>query len=185
MRAVVVIAVPLLLLAGYAQASDWALDPAKSHLGFSGSASGASFKGQFKKFSAHISFDPAKPEAGHAEVLVDMASAATGDPETDSTLPGSDWFDVPQFPEARFEAKSFRAKGGDLYDALGTLTIRNISHDLVLPFRLTISGDTAHAKGEVSLKRTSFGVGQGTGGDTVSLAIAVDVDVTAKRVPGT
>jgi polyisoprenoid-binding protein YceI len=174
-----------LLLAGQAHASEWAVDVAKSRLGFTGSGSGSTFQGRFKKFTAHITFDPAKPEAGHADVVVDMASAFTGDPETDSTLPESDWFDVKRFAQARFEAKTFRPKGGNNYEAVGALTIRNISHDLVLPFQLTITGDTAHATGKTTIVRSNFGVGQGTAGDTVALDVGVDVDVTATRVPGT
>ena len=175
----------LLLLAGHAHASEWAVDTAKSRLGFTCIGSGVTFTGQFKKFSAHIIFDPAKPEAGHAEVLVDMASAFTGDPETDSTLLESDWFDVKHFAQARFEAKTFRPKAGDNYEAVGVLTIRNMSHDLVLPFQLSITGDTAHATGKTTIVRSSFGIGQGTGNDTVALDVGVDVDVTATRVPGT
>ncbi len=174
------------LAAGPALASDWTVDPAKSRLGFSGVQVGAPFEGRFTRWEAHIAFDSAKPEAGHATVLIDMASARTGDTQRDEALPQSDWFDSSQFPQARFEAKSFRAKGGDAYEAVGTLTIRGISHDAVLPFTLTISGDTAHAQGRMQLVRTGFGVGQGAwnSGQWVALDVGVDMDLTAKRAPG-
>lgn len=173
-----------LLAAGPALASDWAVDQAKSRLGFSGVQVGVPFQGRFARWEAHVAFDPAKPEAGHATVLIDTASARTGDTQRDEALPQADWLDSSRFPQARFEATSFRAKGGDAYEAVGTLTIRGISHDAVLPFTLTVAGDTAHAKGRLQLVRTVFGVGQGAwaSGQWVALDVGVDVDLTATRV---
>jgi polyisoprenoid-binding protein YceI len=175
-----------LFAAGPALASDWAVDQGKSRLGFSGVQVGAPFQGRFARWEAHITFDPAKPGAGHATVLIDTASARTGDTQRDEALPQADWFDSSHFPQARFEATSFRAKGGDAFEAVGTLSIRGLSHDAVLPFTLTVAGDTAHAQGRLQLVRTQFGVGQGAwaSGQWVALDVGVDVDLTATRVPG-
>jgi polyisoprenoid-binding protein YceI len=176
-----------LLAASPAFAADWNVDTSRSQLTFSGVQSGAPFQGRFTRFEAHITFDPAKPEAGHATVLIDMASATTGNTLRDTALPQPDWFDTKSFPQARFEATSFRAKGDDAYDAIGTLTIRGISHAFVLPFSLLIDGNTAHVRGQTELTRTSYGVGQGSWstGQTVALAVEVNVDLVATRVPGT
>ena len=178
---------PALLDAGPALASDWTVDTAKSKLGFSGVQVGAPFQGRFTRWEAHVAFDPAKPETGHATVLIDVASARTGDTQRDEALPQGDWFDAGKFPQARFEATSFRAKGGDTYEAVGTLTIRGLSHDAVLPFTLAVAGDTAHVQGRMQLVRTVFGVGQGawSSGQWVALDVGVDVDLVATRVPGT
>src|ERR1700712_2972128 len=94
--------------AANAQASNWIVDPAKSHLGFSGTQTGAKFNGSFKHFNAQIAFDPAHPETGHALVTVDIASAVTGDTQRDEAIPGADWFGTKDFPKAVFEAKSFQ-----------------------------------------------------------------------------
>lgn len=175
-----------LFAAGPALAADWAVDQGKSRLGFSGVQVGAPFQGRFTRWEAHIAFDPAKPESGHATVLIDTASARTGDTQRDEALPQADWFDSSHFPQARFEARSFRARGGNAYDAVGTLTIRGISHGAVLPFTLDIKGDTARVQGRMQLVRTGFGVGQGSwsSGQWVALDVGVDVDLTATRVPG-
>ena len=182
---------PLLLaicLAGtpsLAAAADatWIVDPSKSRLGFSGTQTGTRFEGRFKHFEAQIHFDPSHPQSGQAHVVVDIASAATGDTQRDEAMPGADWFDAGKFPTAVFEAKSFQPKGGDQYAAPGTLTIRGVSHEVVLPFTLTIDGDTAHARGRLELVRTQFGIGQGpwASGQWVALAVGVDVDLTAIR----
>jgi cytochrome b561 len=172
-----------LLLARPVAAADWAVDPAKSSLGFTGALSGKSFDGKFKSWQAEISFDPANPAAGHAKVTIDMASAATGDRQRDSALPTSDWFDAKKTPQALFEATGFKSLGGNQYEAAGTLTIRGIKKDVTLPFTLDIAGDEAHAKGKLDIVRTDYGVGQGewTDGATVALGVSIGFDLVAKK----
>ncbi|WP_264785676.1 YceI family protein, partial [Gluconobacter cerinus] len=111
--------------------------------------------------------------------------AVTGDQQRDGALPGKDWFNVAGFPSAVFDAQSFRAMGGNSYEAVGTLTIRGISKPVTLPFTLDINGTTAHAKGHLDLVRSDFGVGQGpwASGQWVSLNVGVDMDITAQRKP--
>ncbi len=179
-------AVAIALLSGTAaSAATWTVDPAKSKITFSGTQTGEPFSGTFKTFKATIDFDPAKPEAAHALVTIDMASAKTGDQQRDEALPGADWFDVTTFPQATFEATGFKPKGGDAYEADGTLTIRRISKPVVLPFTLSISGNTAHAVGKAQVIRTAFGVGQGawTTADYVAFEVNVDVDLSATSQP--
>ncbi|MBS1029633.1 YceI family protein [Gluconobacter albidus] len=168
-----------------AMATDWTLDPAHSTLAFSGKQTGTPFSGHFGTFNGTISFDPTHPEAGHAHVTLAMASAVTGDQQRDGALPGKDWFNVAGFPSAVFDAQSFRATGGNAYEAVGTLTIRGISKPVTLPFTLDINGTTAHAKGHLDLVRSDFGVGQGpwASGQWVSLNVGVDMDITAQRKP--
>lgn len=174
-----------LFAAAPARAAEWALDPAASRLGFSGTQAGAPFTGRFRRFTAEIRFDPAAPEAGRVVVLVDLASAETGDAQRDGALPQPEWFDAKTNPQARFEATRFVARGGDAYEASGSLTIRGVRQDVALPFRLAVTGDTARATGRLDLVRTAFGVGQGpwASGQWVALEVGVDLDVTARRVP--
>jgi polyisoprenoid-binding protein YceI len=169
-----------------AQAADWTVDPAKSRIGFTGVQVGAPFKGRFTRYDAQISFDPQKPEAGKAVVLIDLTSAETGDKQRDEALPQADWFNTSKDKQARFEATRFVPKGGDAYDAVGTLTIRGMRKDVTLPFRLTVSGGTAHAVGHLDLVRTDYGVGQGSWANDsmVALQVGVDVDLTASAKSG-
>ena len=123
------------------------------------------------------------PEAGHAKVTIDLASARTGDTQRDTALPQPEWFDVATHPQASFTADHFVAKGDDAYEAPGKLTIRGAAKDVVLPFTLTISGDQAVAKGHLSLMRSDFGIGQGpwSSGQWVALEVGVDVDLVATK----
>lgn len=176
-------ALSFLSAAGPAFAASWTVDPNKSTLSFSGVQSGRAFDGHFTKWQADIDFDPANPAAGHALVAIDMGSAVTGDPQKDQSLPQSDWFNIRSFPKATFEAISFRAKGNGAYDAIGTLTIRGIKKDVVLPFTFDGVGKAGHAKGKLDLIRTDFGVGQGdwADGSMVGLTVSVGIDIEAAR----
>lgn len=180
-RVLPVMTVAGLLLSAPAFAADWTVASGNGTLGFSGTQTGKVFEGHFGKYDGTISFDPAHPESGHAKITIDMASATTGDSQRDGALPGHDWFDAKTFPAAVFEVKTFRAKGGNAYDADATLTIKGISKPVTLPLTIDISGSTLHARGHLQLVRSAFNVGVGpwTTGQWVALEVGVDVDVTA------
>jgi polyisoprenoid-binding protein YceI len=185
MRLSVILSVVLapLFLAGAAHATEWTVDPAASWLGFTGTMAGAAFEGRFSHWDARITFDPAQAEVGHAVVSIDTASAVTGDRQRDQALPQGDWFDAKAFPKAIFEAQSFRWKGANSYEAIGTLTIRNVKKDVVMPLTIEVSDDNLHAKGRLDLVRTDYGVGQGAWSSSqwVALEVAAAFDVTAVR----
>jgi len=174
-----------LLLAAPAWAADWTLDPAHSRLGFSATQVGSPFSGRFDRFQASITFDPAAPGSAHVVVLVDLASARSGDVQRDTALLQADWFDTQKAAQARFEATGFVPKGGNAFQAPGTLTLRGISRALTLAFTLDVSGSAAHAVGHAEMTRTDWGVGQGqwSSGDMVGLPVTVTFDITATRMP--
>jgi polyisoprenoid-binding protein YceI len=67
--------------------------------------------------------------------------------------------------------------------AIGDLTIRGKTMPVVIPFTLDIENKTAHMKGEVSLNRTNFGIGQGQWADesTVKHDVKVIIDLKAAQ----
>lgn len=166
-----------------AEAASWTIDPATSHLGFTGSENGSAFSGSFGKFSGTVVFDPASPSASHADVTIMTGSATTGDQQKDGALPDSDWFATDKFPQAHFVVTAFKPTGAGAYDAVGTLTIRGVTKPVTLPFTLAVTGDMAKAKGSVQLIRTDYGVGQGAWSTAqyVALQVSVSFDIIAKK----
>jgi polyisoprenoid-binding protein YceI len=173
----------LLLLPAAASASAWKVVAGKSWLGFKGEAGGSTFDGRFSRWDARIAFDPAQAEQGHATVSVDMASASTGDKEKDQALPQAAWFDASSFPKATLTVQSFRARGGNDYNAIGTLSLRSLSKPIDMPMTIAIDHDTLHATGHLDLVRTDYGVGASVGAQWVGLAVTAAFDVTAVRAP--
>ncbi|GBR03018.1 YceI family protein [Asaia siamensis] len=183
--------VPVLLLCGgiacqaTAQAASWQVEKDHSQLGFAGTQTGSAFKGVFTRYEPTIILDPAAPEKAHFELTIDLASAKTGDTQRDTALPGSDWFDIAHFPKAHFVSTSVRQISGDHYEAVGTLTLRDLSHPVTLDFTLHIDGSKAHAQGQAAFSRALFGVGQGpwASGQWVGLPVTVTFDFVADQAP--
>lgn len=170
--------------AAWASPATWTVDPAKSSLGFVVNVNGQAVSGKFKAFGALIAFDPADLAHSSAKITIDMTEAKTGDATLDAMLLKPDWFNVLDFPQTVFRTTAFTAKGGNAYEARGTLTMKGVAKEIVLPFTLTIKGKTATMKGESVLQRADFKVGQGKdfqSGVPVALSVKVVVNVTARR----
>lgn len=165
------------------KAYDWTVDPARSTLTISGQEGKSSFRGTVGQWQGAIFFDPKSLESSHISVTVDTGSIKTGDTGRDTLFPSAEWLASKAFPTATFESSQIVPLGGDAYQALGTLTIRGIRRSVVLPFTVDMEGETAHARGNLSLLRTDYGVGQGVLGAQpgISLELGVSFDLTATR----
>ena len=139
----------------------WIVDTAKSTLSFSGSQSGEAFSGTFERFDSEIVFDPTDLEHANVTVTIDMNSADAGDTERTDALPGKEWFYTRKFPVAKFEAIAFKHLSGDNYEAKGSLTIKDISQNIVLPFTLKIENGQADMQAELKVNRSDYKVGTG------------------------
>jgi polyisoprenoid-binding protein YceI len=165
-----------LALPGAAAATDYAVQPAASTLGFSNTFQGESFNGRFGQWTAAISYDAANLASSKFDVEVTLASVKTGDNDRDTALPGADFFDTAKFPKAHFVTTGFRQSGGKVI-ADGTLTLRGVTKpvSLEVTFKPQAGGATLDVAGTV--KRLDFGVGTGDYADTS--VIGGDVKVTA------
>jgi polyisoprenoid-binding protein YceI len=164
------------LVCGLALATaQWSMQPKQSTLTFVGTQAGAQFEGQFDKFTADIRFDPADLAGSRFDVSIDLASVNSRDSERDDTIRGPDLFAVKQFPQARYVAEKFTAKGGGKYAATGKLTLRNVTREVPLEFTFERKDQGAWLKGTAQLNRLDFGVGQGEWQDTEAVANRVQV----------
>jgi polyisoprenoid-binding protein YceI len=173
-----------------ADAPMWTVDSANSHIFFTGRQMGAPSKGEFKRFSASVNFDASDLAASAVDVTIDLTSADTGNRDIDEELKRPKWFDVQRFPNGRFVTTSFRSKGGNAYEAVARLTIRDVTKDIVLPFTLSVSADganpgqeVARASGELAISRVQFGIGQAEWSDTAIVAdeVRIRIEILARR----
>ena len=161
----------------------WTVDPAASSIEFSGQHTGNDFKGSFKSWTAQIAFDPADLKNSAVAVTIQTSSALTENQTYDGSLPSAEWLNFKAFPEATFQSKEITHLDGDKYEAKGTLTIKNISTDVTLPFTLKIDGETATMTGTLVVDRLAYDIGKAADpkGDWVSKDIAVAVSVKATK----
>ncbi len=158
----------LVSLALPAAAQDWKLDAGKSRIQFVIKQMNVPTEGSFRRFIAHASFDPAKPEAGRFRVDVDTASADTGSAEGDDEVRRPAWFDSKAHPWAIFSARNVRREADGRYTAIGDLDIKGQSRALAAPFTLTRQGNAWLAQGRFPLKRSTYGIGGGDWADVVA-----------------
>lgn len=161
----------------------WTVDTENSAVSFTGTQQNAAFTGSFGTFSAEILLDPADPSTGSINAQIDLSSADAGNDERNEALPTKDWFNIRQHPAATFVSDEIVSTGEGTYEATGTLTIKGVSHPVMLPFTLEIDGDKATAKGTLELVRTDYEVGTGAyaSGSWVGLPVTVTVEITARR----
>lgn len=184
MRSLVLSAIALAAFSSNAMAAppQWSLDTAKSTLGFHVVANGQPVDGTLP-FGAVIAFDATDLAHSSIKATIDVTSPKSGNSTRDAMLPLPAWFDAKQFPKAQFVSTSITSKGGDSYEAAGTLTLKGISKPVTLAFTLTITGNSAHATGEATLQRLDFKVGEGKdfAPPAAALDVKVTVDITASR----
>lgn len=184
---------PVILIAsgvfimGPVKAATWNVAPT-SQLLFHFTQTGMSIAGKFERFDARIEFDPDKPEDGRIDVSIDIASLDTQNAERDATLRSAELFDAEKFPQAQFSADKIRVTAPGLYEAVGTLTIRDITLPLVLPFTLQLEkdeggGGNASASGMVAISRRAFGLarGQWEATDIVADEVRIEIKLEAAQ----
>ncbi|NIY77768.1 YceI family protein [Thalassospira sp. HF15] len=163
---------------GVATAADsWVVNADESEIEFTGTQLGAEFEGEFESFNATIVFSPDDLAGSSVEVLIDIASANTQNADRDSQIVSPDWFNVAQWPTAKFATKSFSQIAPGKYEAVADLTIRDVTREVILPFDLEIEGNKAEAEGTVTINRTDFGVGQGQWSDTSQVGDPVNIKI--------
>jgi len=166
-----------------AKAWAWIVNEELSTLSFSGTQTGKEFSGVFEKFDANIVLDPENLLDAHIEIEVDLNSANTADRQRDAAIPGPDWFDVKNFPAAKFISNEINKQDDGSFNATGELSIRGVTKEVSLPFSLSINGEKALAEGSMSLIRSDFGIGQGefSTGQWVGLDVKIAYKIVADR----
>lgn len=147
----------------------------KSNVAFVYKQMNVSMEGNFKHFTAQISFDPALPASAKAEVDIDLASIDTGALDADEEVRGKLWFNTKVYPQAHFVSSAVKAVGANRFDVSGKLTIKGKTLDVTAPMSLHEEGVNAVFEGVFVIKRADFGIGEGVWADFGTVANDVRV----------
>jgi polyisoprenoid-binding protein YceI len=143
------------------QAKEWDVHYPSSRLWFEGTQNGKVFTGTFSVYQATIHFDPKHPETASVEVNVDLRSASTGDKERDKNLQAKDWFDTIGHPFAQLYAGKIRKLSDIKFELKGMFTLKDLTHDIIMPFTMEDERDASRVKGEFTVSRMDYNVGTG------------------------
>ena len=168
---------PVLLLCFSSAAAEEfnSLRPQQSSVTFVSKQMGVPVAGSFKKFSAEISVNPAKPETGSARINIDLNSMDAGSAEANEELGSRSWFDTKQHPVARFVSSQVTRTGDDRYEALGNMTIKGKTLSVKAPFTLKRVAGAVVIDGIFPIKRLDYGIGTGIWADTSVVADEVKI----------
>ena len=166
----------------------WKIDPSHSEVTFSVRHMMISnVHGRFEKLSGAVDFNEADPALSTVDVQIEAASVSTRDGQRDGHLRSPDFFNTDAYPYLTFKSKRLElvdAENGRLY---GDLTIRDISHPVVLdvafnglsksPWGATVAGFSASTKISRKDWNLNWNMALETGGVLVGDAININVEV--------
>ncbi len=163
--AVITLAIAIPALAAVAK-----LDTTKSTVAIVFKQMNVPVDAKFKKFSANIDYDSAKPDASKATVDIDVASFDLGDPEYNKEVLKKEWFNSAQFPKAIFVSTSMKAGANGKLDVTGNLTIKGKTIVTSFPLSVKKEGSNQVFDGMLPIKRLAFNIGEGEWKDTGMVA---------------
>jgi len=167
--------VSMLGIAFAASAAALKTDPAKSTVTATFKQMNVPVDAKFKKFTAAIDYDAAKPDAAKATVEVETASMDLGDPEYSKEVTKKEWFNAAQFPKATFVSSSIKPAGAGKLAVTGKLTIKGKTTDVSFPLTVKADGKNQVFDGAVPIKRLAYNIGEGEWKDTGMVADEVTI----------
>lgn len=181
--ALTVFAVSSLAMVKFA-ATSWTIDKAHSAINFNVTHFFTPVNGEFKDYEATVNFDPENLEESMIDVKIMVNSIDTENERRDGHLKTADFFNAEKWPHITFKSDNIEKTGDNEFVANGTLTIKDVSKDVALPFTLLGVMDNpmqegklvAGIKASTVVDRTDYTVGTG---DWASDAVIGD-DVTVE-----
>jgi polyisoprenoid-binding protein YceI len=173
----------LLGVALAAAAAPLKTDPAKSRVSAVFKQMNVPVEAPFKKFSASIDYDAAKPQLARASVEIDTASLDVGDADMNKEVAKKEWFNAAQFPKASFVSTSIQPAGAGKLTVSGKLAIKGKSGDVSFPLTVKTEAGKQVFEGALPIKRLAYNIGEGEWKDTSMVAdeVIIKFRVTAAQ----
>lgn len=174
--------VSLLAIALVAVAAPLKTDPAKSTVSATFKQMNVPVEAKFKKFTAAVDYDAAKPDAAKASVDIDTASIDLGEAEMNKEVAKKEWFNAAQFPKATFVSSSIKPAGAGKLTVAGKLTIKGKATDVSFPLTVKTEAGKQVFEGALPIKRLTYNIGEGEWKDTSTVAddVIIKFRVTAQ-----
>jgi polyisoprenoid-binding protein YceI len=168
--------------------STWTIDADHSEVGFAVKhLMVATVKGAFRKFSGQVVIDEANVAASSIEASIETASIDTRQDQRDAHLRSADFFDAENHPLITFRSRNIEQLRHGHYRAVGDLTIRGTTREVVLDVEETGRGGDPWGNQRIgysartTINREEFGLTWNqaleTGGVVVGKDVKISLDV--------
>jgi len=184
------------LMASFACADTWDIDPVHTSVQFSvRHMTISNVRGEFTKVSGKVVSEGNDPKQVRIEATIDASSISTQQPKRDADLRSPNFLDVANYPTVVFKSKKIEPAGPGKWELIGDLTIHGVTKEVTL----RVEGPSEQVKDPYGnlrvgahattiINRKDFGLTWNrvleTGGVLVGEQVAITIDVEAVRKPG-
>jgi polyisoprenoid-binding protein YceI len=154
------------------------ISAANSKITFVGTHSGAKpdpRTGGFTKFTGKVTVDPATKALTGVTADIDTTSLFTPIQKLTDHLKTADFFEVREYPTAKFESTKVTPGKDGAATVTGKLTLHGKTQEISFPATTTVTEKGVALKSEFTINRSEFGMTYGAGKveDKVSLTVVV------------
>lgn len=136
--------------------------------------------GVVKGLQGQILFDEKNLSSSAFQVTVQSSTINTENAARDKHLRGEDYFFVNKYPLMKLvSVKVAKSSTPGYFVLFASLTIKDKTQQVVIPFTVTPEAGAFRFKGEFKIKRRDFGIG---GKNTISNELKVKLNVLAKKI---
>ena len=171
----IVLIVVVFIAYGYSGIKPLPLSAGNSRVHFVFTVQNQSVEGLFPESTVNLLLDMENPAANTLDATVSTVTVTAGDTQIDSTLIGSDWFDVANHPQARFASRKLVPVNEGSFSVTGTLQIRGVSRELTFPLKLAHGENKSIASGNFTIDRLDFDLGKNSQPDDETVGYQVVV----------
>lgn len=163
----------------------WKVDKSHTFVNFSINHFFSVLKGNFTDFDGNFYLDFNNLKKSKADFTIAVKSINTSDSKRDEHLQAADFFDAKTYPTMTFKSTKMEKKSDKQIIVYGKLTIKDKTHNIVLP--VDIKGQMEHPmkKGtlmlglstKLKINRNDYGVGTGDWAATMAIGNEVSIDI--------
>lgn len=171
-------------------ADDWNIDTSHSNVSFSITHFFTPVDGSFEEYNADIQFNPNDLDNSRIDVTIPVSSINTKNERRDNHLKSEDFFNASEWPNIEFISNRIEQTGDNQFVAHGELTIRDVTREFELPFKLLGVMDHPMQEGKkvagitatTELNRTDYGVGVGDWAATAVVGDEVNIRLNLELI---
>jgi len=127
--------------------------------------------GTIKGWEGTVAWDAENPRQSEFDITAKVKTIDTDNEERDEHLRSADFFHVEQYPLVRFESIRINDLPDAGYIAVGNLTIKDVTQEVLLPFEVK-SGKLV---GEMTINRLEYNLGEDESTFSIGKEITVEI----------
>jgi polyisoprenoid-binding protein YceI len=163
----------------------WKVDPAHSQVEFAvRHMMITTVRGRFTDVKGTVVTEGNDSTKAQVEVIIDVNSIDTREPQRDAHLKSADFFDVEKFPYITFKSRRVTDVRGDEFKLVGDLTIHGVTREVVL--EVTSEGQAKDPWGNeragysatTRINRSDFGLTWNQALETGGLLVGDEIKIT-------